>query len=511
MTDPVFGITIRRDANESAMPSNALMSVVGICMPFDKAATATQEAFDAAFPLGIAVRLNSNDTALLALCDKDSLFIDAVEGVNAQLGPFQVAAQLVVNRVAEDDDIGETIANIIGSSVDGTGIHSFVNAGADLGVYPRLIMTPGYTTQQFGALSHLMLSTQGSAITVAPTIGFTGGGSDPNKVLPTAHAVMGTGPDAQKVASLVIDTAGAYLSGTIAVTFTGGGVDGGKVLPTAAGTIEELANGVCAALPEVLNKILAVAIVDGPNGLAAFTQWRETLSSDRLIPVTPGIKRLDASGDVVTRPAAPRVIGVAVRRDYQADGRPFRSWANQALYGIVGPEQNYRFSLTDGSTEGQEILAAQGGIIVRGDSGDDFAIAEGGFVYIGTDNLSAETIWQQYHKVRGRDFIELTCLRTLRQFLGRFNLTTQTIQSVINTVHDILAKAEAQGDILGFKVKFDPDLNNAQDLRAGHIYIDAQFEEAPVFRRLTMTSRPYAPALQATIDEILARQNLITG
>ncbi|WFP74491.1 phage tail protein [Mesorhizobium sp. WSM4906] len=510
MTDPVFGITIRRDANESAVPSNALMSVVGICMPFAKAATATQAAFDAAFPAGVAVRLNSNDATKLALCDPDSLFIDAVEGINAQLGPYQVAAQLVVNRVAEGADIAATIANIVGSSVAGTGIHAFVNAGADLGVYPRLILVPGYTTQQFGALTALALTTQGTNMTAAPDVVFTGGGADPNKVLPTAHAVMGTGPDAQKVASLVIDTAGAYLSAPLNVSFTGGGADAGKVLPTATATVEELANAVCAALPEVLNKILAVAIVDGPNGLAAFTQWRETLSSDRLIPVTPGIKRLDASGDVVTRPAAPRIAGVAVRRDYENDGRPFRSWANQALYGIVGPEQNYRFSLTDGSTEGQEILAAQGGIIVRGDSGDDFAIAEGGFVYIGTDNLSDQTIWQQYHKVRGRDFIELTCLRTLRQYLGKFNLTTQTIQSVVNTVHDILAKAEANGDILGFKCRFDPELNNAQDLRAGHIYIDAQFEEAPVFRRLTMTSRPYAPALQATIDELISRQNLIS-
>lgn len=510
MTNPVFGITVRRDANEAAVPSNALMSVVGICMPFDKAATAAQEDFDAAFPLGAAVRLNSNDATKLALCDPDGLFVDAVEGINAQLGPFQVAAQMVVKRVAEGETVDETIANIAGSSVAGTGIHAFVNAGPDLGVYPRLILAPGFTTQQFGALATLALATQGEAMTEAPLVVFTGGGDDPDKVLPTAHAVMGTGADDDKVTSLVIDTAGSHLAGAITVSFTGGGADGGKVLPTATATVEQLANGVCAALPEVLNKILAVAIVDGPGGLADFTAWRETLSSDRLIPVTPGIKRLDSAGDVVTRPAAPRIAGVAVRRDYQKDGRPFRSWANQPLYGIVGPEENYRFSLTDGATEGQEILAAQGGIIVRGESGDDFAIADGGFVYIGTDNLGAETIWQQYHKVRGRDFIELTCVRTLRQFLGKFNLTTQTIQSVVNTVHNILAKAEAEGDILGFRARFDPELNNADDLRSGHIYIDAQFEEAPVFRRLTMTTRPYAPALQATIDELLARQNLIS-
>lgn len=511
MTAPTFGITVRRDANEAAVPSNALMSVIGIVQAFGKAPAAAQEDFDAAFPLGQTVRMNSNDTTRLGLVDPDSLFMDAVEGINAQLGAMQVAAQMLVHRVAAGLDPAATIANIVGSSALGTGLHAFVNAGAELGVYPRLIIVPGYTSQRFGGLKTLTLNTQGSNMTEAPTVGFTGGGSDPNKVLPTAHAVMGTGDDDDKVVAVVIDTPGLHIAGALTVTFTGGGSDGGKVLPTATAVVDDLANPVCAALPGMLNQILAVAIVDGPVGLDEFTDWRETLSSERLIAVTPGVKRLDGDGEVVTRPAAPRVAGVAVRRDYERDGRPFRSWANQPLYGIVAPEETYRFSLTDGATTGQQILAAQGGVIVRGESGDDFAIADGGFVFIGTDNLGAQSIWQQYHKVRGRDFTELTAIRTLRQFLGRFNLTTQTIQSVVNTVAGILAQAEAQGDILGFRCRFDPELNNAADLRSGHIYIDMQFEEAPVFRRLTMTSRPYAPALQRTIDELIARQNLIAG
>ena len=66
MTSPVFGITIARDANEAAVPSNAQMSVIGICMPIDKAATASDENFAAAFPLDTPVRLNSNDTSVLS-------------------------------------------------------------------------------------------------------------------------------------------------------------------------------------------------------------------------------------------------------------------------------------------------------------------------------------------------------------------------------------------------------------------------------------------------------------
>ena len=422
MTSPVFGITIARDANEAAVPSNAQMSVIGICMPIDKATAALEADFTAAFPLDTPVRLNSNDTAVLALCDQDGTFIDAIEGINAQLGAYQMAAELVVVRVAEGLDDDATMANIAGSSVTGTGIHAFLNAGPEVGVYPRILICPGWT-------------------------------------------------EAQETTAT--------------------------------------ANPVAAALPAVCEQILAVAILDGPGTLATFTDWVEMLSSRRLIPLAGGVYAEDSTGAAVLRPASSRIAGVAVRRDYESDGSPFRSWANQAIYGITAPERKMRFSLTDGATEGQQILAAKGGIIVRGESGDDFAIADGGFVYIGTDNLSADTIWDQYHKVRGRDFIELTVLRTIRQYLGRFNLTTQTIQSVVNTVSAICDQRQSAGDILGYRCRFDPVKNNPSDLRAGHIHVDMQFEEAPVFRRLSVTSRPYAAALTATIEEIIARQDIL--
>ncbi len=35
---------------------------------------------------------------------------------------------------------------------------------------------------------------------------------------------------------------------------------------------------------------------------------------------------------------------------------------------------------------------------------------------------------------RGRDYIHLMFLRTLRFYLGRFNITGQTVQAVLNTM-----------------------------------------------------------------------------
>jgi hypothetical protein len=111
------------------------------------------------------------------------------------------------------------------------------------------------------------------------------------------------------------------------------------------------------------------------------------------------------------------------------------------------------------------------------------------------------------HKVRGRDFIELTVIRTFRSYFGRFRLTRQTIETIVDTVEDVLRIAEARGEILGYACRFDPNLNNPSDLRTGHIFIEAKFEEAPVFRKATLLSRPYVQA----IDDLIAALSGQTG
>ena len=85
MTAPVFGFTFRREALEPAPPSNAIMSVVGICSPFTKAADAVQGDFDAAFPLDTPVLINSTDSK--------AALIDPTCSVGDQLAVGLVPAQ----------------------------------------------------------------------------------------------------------------------------------------------------------------------------------------------------------------------------------------------------------------------------------------------------------------------------------------------------------------------------------------------------------------------------------
>lgn len=265
-------------------------------------------------------------------------------------------------------------------------------------------------------------------------------------------------------------------------------------------------NVVVAQLAAVAPRLLAHAVVDGPTTTFAAAQaWRETISSDRIIPVVPGARILDVTslvGAIIDAPLSPAILGIAVRRDFEFGGRPFHSWANQPVYGIVGPTRPIPFSLTDGNTEGQTLLAANVGILTRGEMGVDGGIANGGFIFIGTDNAGEDDLWRFYSVTRGRDYIHLMALKTLRTYLGRFNITGQTIQAILNTLNGALRDLQSTGDILGYKAEFIKDQNSPEDLRAGRISIQFLAEEAPVLRRIDIQSGRYSAALDGLISEL---------
>jgi len=262
------------------------------------------------------------------------------------------------------------------------------------------------------------------------------------------------------------------------------------------------ANPVVAALSVTLERLTAHAVVSGPhNTLQGYTDWRETISGKRLIPQETWVK---VGFPAVEMDSVAGVIGMIIARDNDNGGVPSKSAANRAMQGIVGPNRSIPFSLTDGNTEGQQILALNGGIIVGGQAGSETALGDGGFVYVGTDTASEDSLWMFYNKTRMRDYIHLMFLRTLRFFLGRFNLRAQTVESILNTMTLSLRDLESDGDILGFRVGFERDKNSVANLRLGRFKLYFKAEEPPVLRRLDIESYTYAPALDDLLDDLLA-------
>ena len=563
MSDPIFGISIARTGNEPRPAVVADMSVVGLV-------GTAPNADPLVYPINQPVLIFSDDAAKLTALGDGGTLPYSVQGVNDQLGEFQVAAKIVIVRVADDASRNVVITNIVGSSASKTGIWALPEAGPALGVIPRLIACPHYTQDQASGVATIAVTNPGTGYTSAPTVGFTGGGGTgaagtavlTNGVGTIAVTTPGTGYTAAPTVTLSAPqaaggiqatatatvSAGAITAFTVtnpgtgytaaptvtiigagtggvgtaalvgrvgSVTITNGGTGytsaptiavsggGGGTGAAATATFNFLANPIVAALPPVLSQLLGVAVCSGPaTTLAAFTNWRETIASERIIPIETAVL---VGPSATLRDAAPFVLGIAVRRDHEKQGRPFHSWANQPMYGIVGPSRNIRFSLTDGATEGQQILALNGGVILRGEAGVETAIASSGFIFVGTDNAGDDPLWQFYNVTRGRDYIHLMFLRTLRGYLGTSNLTVAAIDAVRNTMTFALRDIKADGDILGYKVDFTRDQNSPEQLRLGKFTIDFAAEEAPVWRYLGIRSSRYRPAIDALLDDLLAQ------
>ena len=148
------------------------------------------------------------------------------------------------------------------------------------------------------------------------------------------------------------------------------------------------------------------------------------------------------------------------------------------------------------------------GVLLRGQVGDDFAIASGGFVAVATDNCGEDELWRFYNVTRGRDFIHLTFIRALRFYLGRYNITTHTVNMIIQTMRNVLRDLKADGHVIDYKMLFRPDGNSADAIRLGHLTVGFLAEEPPVLRRITIESGRYRAAIDAMVSDLAAQLNL---
>lgn len=587
MSDPVFGISIRK-VDEGARPVLAAdLSTIGIVGPAPLADPTI-------FPLDSPVFINSNDITKTRKLGEMGYLSDAVRGINDQLGETQFAARIVIVRTAEGTDsdpaikLQQTISKIAGDSLNGTGMWAFLKSASKLGFTPRILTAPGYTSQMANGVGAIERTVAGSGYVTDHLypVEFAGGG--PDAVQATGHAYGltngslgpvelelpgawydtpptitalpgGYGVDAAAIAvggigyqvgeqlmlanNVILDVAtigagGAVLTVTVnnpgfligtevpgvtpedPISTTGSGTGAAftltwEVIGTVATYTAEIvagANPVVAGATSVCNQLLGHMIVESAgSSMQNDLDWRETMQSHRLIALSGGCRVMDpATSYIVIRPLAPRMAGILARRDHET-GAPFHSAANQAVQGIISPNREIGFNLTDSANEAQELLGANVGVLIRGEIGDDFAIASGGFVLISTDNVGEDELWRMYNVMRGRDYIHLGMLRALRFYLGRYNIVGHTVQAILNTMNFFLRDLQADNHILGYDVNFRTEGNSPEQIRLGHLTVGFKCEEPPVLKHLTIESARYREAIDAMVADLTTQLNLATA
>ncbi len=267
-------------------------------------------------------------------------------------------------------------------------------------------------------------------------------------------------------------------------------------------------NPVIAALQANLGKILAIAPVDvDDTDKTKAIDARETMSSERLMPIGVAAKVWEGASQV-TRPMAGRVAGLFIRVDNEALGFPFEPIANRPIYGLSGLSRKIPFSLLDGSTEGQQLLAANVSVVAEGAAGVDGAVGDGGYVFMGTDNAKTGELWEQIHQVRGTDYIVTQIMEITRQFLGRNKIAVDMAEAWINSIAYALRDHKAAGRILGYTPKsqmFKASLYSPENIRLGTLSLQIGIENAPAFKLANHTITPWRPAVEGLVQDIVAR------
>jgi phage tail sheath protein FI len=496
MTSPTYGVIFNSDDTDPRPSQPSDLSVIGLVLPSDDANVVS-------FPLNVPVAFDTGDPAILLLLGTGPL-AKVVVAIDDQLADLQTSARCVAIRVATGTDINGTIANIVGDRASGTGLYALLKAGPMLGVIPRLLGAPGFTG-----------TTNLSVDTVTVTGGASAGGSgyiDAQVVFsPAGGGAAGTAViSGGKVTAVNMTAPGSYPQGTTVTAMITSATGTGATL---AVTTEALANPIVAALPEICNALLAHAVVGGPGtGEQDAINWMGTLNSRKLIPVDNwNIVGTSTTVNGVTtitpsyEDGAARVLGLGVRTDFKNGGYPFKSFAGQPVQNILGLKNYYTFSLTDGATQGQELLAAHIGVTERGEIGVETAVSSSGFIFVGTFNADTDPTWWFYNKSRGRDFAHLSLLKSIRLRLGVDNVTPHAVQAVLNDMIAVGQDILSHEGSIGFRVGFEAAVNSADNLRQGKFRVFFQSEEPAPIMQVTIDSRPYYQALEVELATIVAQ------
>src|SRR5918911_684528 len=141
----------------------------------------------------------------------------------AQLIYAQARAVVVIVRVQEGagatdaETLLATLPNIVGSTTSGvyTGVNAFLGAKTQLGVQPRILLAPEFTSHRPVGVKTISVTNGGSGYTSPPVVTIAGGGG----LSATATAVLTDGA----VTSITITHPGSgYVSAPV-VGFSGGG------------------------------------------------------------------------------------------------------------------------------------------------------------------------------------------------------------------------------------------------------------------------------------------------
>ncbi|MGX9944851.1 phage tail sheath subtilisin-like domain-containing protein [Bradyrhizobium denitrificans] len=402
------------------------------------------------FPLNTPVAVFA-DALKAGHLKSEGTLLDAVDAIYSQK-----SAVVVVTRVDEGESVEETWSNAVGSPTGKTGVWSLLKARPTLRVIPKLLVAPGLTSgRPTNGLRNLVIGDTGAnyvqattTITIAPP---AAGGRQA-----TARAQIVGG----KLTGAIITDPGYGYAAVPTVTVAGAGTGA-----TVTATLGHVANPVGVAFASIVDRLRAVAFLDGPGtNYEDAIEYRSDYGSQRISIVDPGVLSWDTGNSVyVQKPASAYAAGIQARIDEQKGF--WYSFSNEPIQNIGGPARPVDFMPNDRDCEANMLNSNQITTIIHDD----------GFRFWGLRNTGTDPLWAQLSVRRTADMIYESLERAERSRMDKpFSL--QLLSGIQGDVNKYLRLLKARGALIGGRSWIDPNVNTPATFAAGELTVDFDLE-----------------------------------
>lgn len=217
------------------------------------------------------------------------------------------------------------------------------------------------------------------------------------------------------------------------------------------------------ALETVAGKLRAVAYVDCESGatLQDVVQRRQSYGM-RTELLRPRVQVSNTDGQLVYRPYSAFAAGLRARIDFEKGW--WWSKSNQDINNILGVEQVDEFILGDENCDANLLNMQNVSTIIR----------RAGFKHWGNRLCGTNPQWRFESVRRTADVIEDSIQETMLEYVDR-PLDRENADDIIGTINAYMRQLIGLGAIFGGRAWLDEELNTAESMAAGVLYINYDF------------------------------------
>lgn len=237
-------------------------------------------------------------------------------------------------------------------------------------------------------------------------------------------------------------------------------------------------DAVAKALETKAAKLRAIAYVESSAGATVQdVVKRRDMFGDRVELMRPRVQVTDSDGQLVYKPYTARAAGLRARIDNEKGW--WWSKSNQDVYNILGVEQVDDWSLSDPYSTANLLNMDNVSTIIRHD----------GFKHWGNRLCTTHPQLRFEAVRRTADVIEDSIQEAMMPYMDT-PLDKWVRDDILDSINSFLRRMTAMKAIFGGRAWLNEELNTAETLAAGQLWIDYDFGPKSPLERLTLTANP---------------------